>query len=307
MVFRFAVGMNMSNDARSRFRTRAFISVLVSGCFMVLVWSGAVLFLSPPGRVANWTNWRIFGLTKGEWADLHIAFSTVFLVVGLVHIWFNWRPLVHYFKDRLSQRVGFRWEWLAALGALALVFGATRAKLPPFSQLLAWSEQLKQSWEQPQERAPVAHAELLSLRELAERAGVSVETALERLTAHGIQGASADIVVGDLALKNQLAPARVYDLITGQAAAASGQAGDSHRGGLGRAGGGARGGAGGGGGPGRKTLIEVCQESGVDLTNTLARLKARGIEAAASQTLRDIAEKNSFERPSELLEIIRAQ
>jgi hypothetical protein len=285
------------NDTRSAFRTRAFISVLVSGCFIALLWSGAVLFLSPPGRVANWTNWRIFGLTKHEWTDLHVAFSTVFLVVGLVHVWFNWRPLVNYFKDRLNRRVGFRWEWLAALAACALVFGATRAKLPPFGQLLAWSEELKQSWEKTPERAPVAHAELLTLRELATQAGLSMETAMERLASKGIQGATADVEVRALAEKNQLAPARVYDLLTGQSATAAPakQAGESHGGGPG------------GGGPGRKTLTAVCQEAGVDLTNTLARLKAKGIKAEPSQTLRDIAVNNGFERPYELLEIIRAK
>lgn len=286
------------NDTRSSFRTRAFISILVSGCFIALLWSGAVLFLSPPGRVANWTNWRIFGLTKHEWTDLHVAFSTVFLVVGLVHVWFNWRPLVNYFKDRLSQRVGFRWEWLAALAACALVFGATRAKLPPIRQFLAWSEELKQSWEKTPERAPVAHAELLTLRELAAQAGLSVETALERLASKGIQGATADVEVRTLAEKNNLAPARVYDLLTGQSAAAAPakQAGESHGGGPG-----------GGGGPGRKTLTAVCQEAGVDLTNTLARLKAKGIKAEPTQTLRDIAVNNGFDRPYELLEIIRAK
>lgn len=285
------------NDTRSSFRTRAFISVLVSGCFIALLWSGAVLFLSPPGRVANWTNWRIFGLTKHEWTDLHVAFSTVFLVVGLVHVWFNWRPLVNYFKDRLSQRVGFRWEWLAALAACALVFGATRAKLPPFGQLLAWSEELKQSWEKTPERAPVAHAELLTLRELATQAGLSVEIAQQRLASKGIQGATADVEVRALAEKNQLAPARIYDLLTGQSAASAPakQTGESHGGGSG------------GGGPGRKTLTAVCQEAGVDLTNTLARLKARGIKAEPSQILRDIAVNNGFDRPYELLEIIRAK
>jgi len=286
------------NEPRPSFRTRAFISVLVSGCFLALLWSGAVLFLSPPGRVANWTNWRVFGLTKHEWTDLHVTFSSVFLVAGLIHVWFNWRPLLNYFKDRLNQRLGFRWEWLAALLACALVFGATRAKLPPFGQLLAWSEVLKQSWEKTPEKAPVAHAELLTLRELATQAGLSVETALERLTRQGIRGATPEVEVRALAEQNSLAPARVYDLLTGRTdtSATAKPTGESHGGGPG-----------GGGGPGRKTLATVCQESGLDLTNTLARLKARGIQAEPSQILRDIAVNNGFDRPYELLEIIRAK
>ncbi len=44
-----------------------------------------MLFVSPPGRVANWTNWSLVGLTKHQWGGLHIWFSTVFLFVAIVH------------------------------------------------------------------------------------------------------------------------------------------------------------------------------------------------------------------------------
>ena len=41
------------NEASSRFQWRALTSVLMTLGFMLLAVSGTVLFLSPPGRVAN--------------------------------------------------------------------------------------------------------------------------------------------------------------------------------------------------------------------------------------------------------------
>jgi len=48
----------------SNFQLRAMISVLLALAFPALLVSGLVLFVSPPGRVANWTDWRLFGLSK---------------------------------------------------------------------------------------------------------------------------------------------------------------------------------------------------------------------------------------------------
>jgi len=121
--------------ARPRFAWRALTSVLIAASFVILVFSGIVLFVSPPGRVANWTDWSIFQLTKKDWAAVHIWFSTLFLVVTLVHLFFNWRPLVGYFKDRMTRRVGFRWEWLVALAICGGVYAGTRLGVPPFSTL----------------------------------------------------------------------------------------------------------------------------------------------------------------------------
>ncbi len=51
---------------RPSFAWRAMTSVLIAASFLLVVVSGVVLFVSPPGRVANWGNWRMVGLTKHE-------------------------------------------------------------------------------------------------------------------------------------------------------------------------------------------------------------------------------------------------
>lgn len=57
--------------------------------------------------------------------------------------------------------------------------------------------------------------------------------------------------------------------------------------------------------PGRWALAAFCQEEGIDLQTAQSRLKADGIEASASLTLREIAAKKGYQSPREVLEIIR--
>ena len=89
-------------------------SVFIAASFLVLLFSGTVLFVSPPGRVANWGNWRMVGLTKHDWASVHTWFAATFFVAAVFHLIFNIRPLLNYFRDRLTRRPGLRWEWVVA-------------------------------------------------------------------------------------------------------------------------------------------------------------------------------------------------
>jgi len=281
---------------RPRFAWRALTSVLIALSFLVLVATGVVLFVSPPGRVANWTNWAILGMTKKDWTALHIWFSVLFLLVAIFHLVFNWRPMLSYFKDRLTRRPGFRGEWLAALAICGAVYAGTRASLPPFSSFLAFNERVKESWDQPQQRAPIPHAELLTLEALAQKAGLDLATATNRLHARGVSNLAPDIVVQDLAEKNRQPARQIYEWMLAETS----RAGGGH--GAGRGGGG-----GAGGGVGWKTLDQFCADEGLELNAALARLQARGIQATGTQTLREIAVNAGFTRPFELLELLRGK
>lgn len=280
-------------DRRRPFQWRALISVLAALCFLMLAVTGVALFIAPPGRIANWTNWSILGLRKGEWGAIHLWFGLLFLVVSVWHLALNWRPMLNYFKSRTRRTFGLRREWLVACGIALAIFGGTKAGLAPFSSLLAWNESIKASWEEPQTRAPIPHAELLTLRELAAMAGTEVPVALVRLEAKGVKGATGDTVVAALADQAKVPAARVYEIIANN---------------LGRAGGGGGGGAGssGAGGPGNKTLVQFCADDGLEMEVVLERLAAKGVKAEPTQTLRELAATHGFSRPVELIEIIRA-
>ena len=273
------------------FQWRALISVSIALCFVMLAVTGLVLFVAPPGRVANWTNWNILGLRKSEWTAVHIWFSALFLVVTVWHLVLNWKPMLTYFKDRARRTYSLRKEWVVACGLAAGIFIGTKAGVAPFSTLLAWNESIKESWEQPATRAPIPHAELLTLRELAAKAGVDVPMALVRLEAKGVKGATADQVVAKIAAEARLSAAQVYDIISRQLAA--GSTGEAH--------------AGSGGGPGRKTLTQFCAEEGIEVAVALQRLAAKGYKAEEALTMREIAVNNGLAKPYELMELIRGK
>jgi len=277
------------SEQKPRFMWRAMTSVLIATAFLLLLVSGAVLFISPPGRVANWNDWRIVGLTKHEWSGVHSVFAAVFVLMAVFHVVFNLRPLMNYFRDRFSRRLGWRWEWVVALALCVCVFAGAQLRVPPFSTLLNFGERMKRGWEDPRAAAPLPHAELLSLQELASRAKVSYDTAVERLEARGFKGICPETIVQDLAQTNQVSAQRVYEVIQGPRGGG--------RGGFGK---------GGGGGAGWQTLAQYCSSRNVALTNAAAWLQAKGIKLTAEQTLREIALANGYDRPYEVVDILEA-
>lgn len=278
------------NVTAPRFQWRALTSVLMTLGFLLLALSGLVLFLAPPGRVANWTNWTMLGLRKSDWGGLHIWFGALFLGMTVAHLCFNWRPFVGYLKNRVTRSLGFRMEWAVAAGLVVIVYSGTRAGVPPFSSLLAWNESLKESWDRPAERAPIPHAELLTLSALAEKGGVELTAAQARLSARGIGGFTPETVVQKIADDAKLSARQVYDIIlTAPKPAAGGHT-------EGKA----------GGGPGWKTLAQFCADEGIVLEGARARLAAKGFKADAGQPLREIA-SSSGQKPYELVELLRAK
>ncbi|HRT09090.1 MAG TPA: DUF4405 domain-containing protein [Candidatus Paceibacterota bacterium] len=301
------------NNPKPQFMWRALASVLVAVSFFMLLLSGAMLFVAPPGRVANWSNWRLLGLTKHDWGGLHVWFAVLFVLAAAFHILFNWRPLLNYFKDRLSRRLALRREWIVGLALGVAVFAGTQAAIPPFSTLLAFNERIKQGWENERAAAPIPHAELLTLRALAEKAGLPYETAVERLEARGLNALGPDIIVAALAQSNLVSPQRIFEIIQGARGRGRGpahgekQAGEKSPSYSETAGRGGPGGGGGGAGAGRRTLAEYCAARGLDLQTVSARLQAQGIKFTPDRSLRDIALDNGFDRPYGIIDIIEGK
>jgi uncharacterized membrane protein YgcG len=292
-----------ANTSRS-FRLRSFTSVLIGIGALVLAVTGAVLFIVPPGRIANWGGWSLFGLTKSQWQALHITFALLFLLASMLHLFYNWRPLVGYFRSAPRRRLGFRWEWVLALGVGVLVVVGTLEEVPPFSTLMTVHEDIKHRWDRQESRAPVPHAELLTLDELAAESGVELEEMLRNLEASGVS-ALGEQKLEEIAEAHGRTPQDVYRIAAGTSPepgrGRGGGGSTARRGGRGGGGGGA--GGGGGGGVGRKTLEELCREEEIDLSTALERLRARGLEANGTLRAREAADLLGV-HPREIPEIL---
>ncbi len=262
------------------FKWRAFVSVTTGLSFVAMSITGIVLFVTPPGRIAHWTGWRMLALTKDQWSGLHIWFSLIFMIAAMVHLYLNWRSLVSYFRSRIHKAFAFRTEWGLALLLCAFVGWGTLTHAGLFSSLLTWNEAIKRSWETPAGRAPIPHAELMTLSELGQKTeGLEVESMILNLQAAGIEVQSPDVVLGDLAKKAGMTPMQLYGVATGQSS-------------IPRSGGGRgahRQGQQGGYGIGRLTLRQYCDQQGQDLEKTVQKLREKGFQAEPDMTVRDIA------------------
>lgn len=287
-----------SRVSAHRFNGRAFISVTTGLSFVGMSLTGIVLFVTPPGRVAHWTGWKMLALTKDQWGALHIWFSVVFMVAALLHLYLNWRCFLGYFRSRAHRVFALRREWLLALLMCAVVAWGTLSHVEPFSSLLRWNEAAKRYWETPAGQAPIPHAELMTLNELAERMGfLEAETMMEHLRTAGVDVNTPEAVVGDLAKEAGMTPRRLYAIATGQ----SGQ----QQTGRGRGGRGSRN-MSGGYGIGRLTLRQYCQQQDLPLEQAEQTLRDQGFHADADMTLREIATAAGV-HPSAMRDVLTPQ
>jgi len=315
----------MVKEINKHFNWRAFVSVLTALSFIAMTFTGVILFVVPPGRIANWTGWTIMALTKGQWIALHDWFCLVFVAGSILHVYLNWKALVSYFKSRVSKAFAFRTEWLLALMICVGVFVGTLGNVAPFSSLMNWNKAIKRSWDTPRRRAPIPDAELLSLGELSKQVpDVDLDTMLANLRAKGIEVDSPDAIVGELAEAYRMTPMQLYDIALGRTGPGRGYGGAGGR--AGKGGGGREQGAGGPGqrvdtqaetgdsriegGPsqgfGRLTVKQYCEQMGLDTETCVARLKKAGFEATPDMTLRAIADAAGV-HPSEVRAALEPQ
>jgi hypothetical protein len=233
----------MENRAvRKRFSTRAFTSLLLTCTFVVTGLSGVMLYLSPRGRVANWTDWTLAGLGKEQWSALHVNSCLLFLLVTGLHLVLNWKPFWGYLKKRASFGINRKGELALALVLAVGIVAGTLYGLPPFSTIVAWQDEIKDYWEVRSAPAPVPHSEELTLAEFAGQINLSTEEVSEALRTEGYEFEDPTITMAQLADRQGVPPSIVFAAIEKHFPDAAGFAGRGQGRGFGR---GRMGGAGG--------------------------------------------------------------
>lgn len=266
-------------SAKQSFKWRVFISAGLLLTSVVLLVSGVVLFISPPGRVANWTNWNLLGLTKTGWQNQHIIFGFAFIILSIFHLFvINWKAFLSYIKSKASKGLNSPLELAASLLLFVALAVGTFWHLPPFEQIIALGERLSAPWEKKTGAPPVPHAETLSLDELGKLPQVNQPGSelLEKLQTAGLKVRNTRQTLFDIASENGAEVQRLYDVLVPA----------KRSGGLGE-----------GGGWGRKTLGEAAEATGVSPLALQQALKQQGIEAAPDERIADIASKNGLNTP----------
>lgn len=263
--------------------SRRFISLCITFSFLIMSYTGIILFLAPKGRVAHWTNWQLLGLDKSQYSNLHVTFMVLFLIGMLFHIYLNWRPLVNYLKNKSRHFSLLTKEFLFALGLNLLFIIGTLYYWVPFNQFLNFQDTLKASWEKSINKAPYGHAELSTLEEFAQKVGRDASTILLQLNASKLSGISLTQTIEQIAKENGKSPAQIFDIINAKVPAKN---------------------LNGGGGYGKLTLKEASIQHSFNLENALLLISEKGVKVSESSTLKEIANTLQI-KPIELLEMFK--
>lgn len=272
----------MTRNAPARFHWRAFVTLYVTLSFLLLAVSGIVLYVAPPGRVANWSRWTLGALDRHGWQSVHTVVALVFVLAGAFHLWFNWRTFWFYLRSKLAEGLLAKRELALATAAVVAVAGLTLADLPPFGSVMDLGDRAKESWSSGGGEPPVPHAELLTLERLATTTQIPLDRVLANLDATGVNGVEPGVTLAALASANGLTPEQVWVKLKGREKPKEILAG---------------------GGYGSKSVGEVCAQLGIPLEEGLARLRARGIEASADSPMKELAGRHG-KRPHDVVEIL---
>jgi predicted DNA-binding protein YlxM (UPF0122 family) len=246
-----------------------------------MTFTGIILFITPPGRVANWANWELFGISKELYGQIHSSFMVLFILATILHIYYNWKPLISYMKNEARQFILFTKDMIiASILFLIFLFG-TIYQVSPFSNFLNFGDDIKNSWEKEYGTSPYSHAELSSLKSFTKKLNYDFEISKNILTTNNITF-EEEQSLSQIAKTNSVSPKFIYDLLRKNFEKSEEKAVPLS-------------------GLGKKTIKEVAQTLGLSSDEFISKLKVFEIEAKENDKFKDAVESKDLS-PSDVLE-----
>jgi hypothetical protein len=120
---------------------RRIVSLTLFLAIAMMLTTAIILYIVPHGRVAYWASWKLWGLSKTQWGNLHTNSGFLMLIAGFFHIYYNWRPVTGYMKDKARNFKLFTPNFNAALAVTVVVGTLTLLEVPP----MVWIQNLADS------------------------------------------------------------------------------------------------------------------------------------------------------------------
>ena len=89
----------------------------------------------------------------------------------------------------------------------------TLGGIPPFINIMDIGESIKESWGTDIERAPIPHAELMTLENFIQNLGLSYEKVVNNLKSYGFEIESTDETLRSIARRHNKSPQYLYRII----------------------------------------------------------------------------------------------
>ena len=262
---------------------KKIVSLTLAFSFLIMSFTGIMLFIVPQGKIAYWANWKMFGLTKTQYGDIHITSMFLFLIITIWHIYYNWKPLISYIKNSTKKITLLKAELLIALTLNLLFVIGTLTLMQPFKTVLDFNSDIKAYWEREYGSPPFGHAEESSLESFAQNIGVNIEEAQRVLKEKGIVVDTTKQTLHDISNLNNVTPKALYEIIKPKGSTKEKEISSL----------------------GRRSLQELSDMQKIDLQKALLFLKTEGFEATPQSKIREAADTLNL-TPSKLLEELQA-
>jgi len=269
---------------------RKSISLLLFFTGLILLFTSVILYIEPPGRIAYWVEWNLFGMTKDQWDDLHINSGFFFLVFAFWHIFYNWKAITNYLTQKKNLNILTRPVFISILITIIISIGSI-FNLPPFSLITGLSSSIKESYTKKYGNPPYGHAELSSIERTAKEIGINVDEAASILKQKGISVADSKETIKDIAKKAHLTPNQIYNFLIEKKfledpfSALPPNPPE---------------------GTGKLSLKDFASQNRLPLDEVFSRLTSKNINAKPEQNIKSIASENNID-PRQLYQIIRGK
>ena len=266
---------------------RAMTSLVTTWSFIIATVTGVVLFIVPQGRIAYWVNWKLWELTKEGWTDLHVIFSIVFVIVGVAHLVYNWKPFKNYMAERASGHVHVKRTVYGSLAITAVFFALSIFQLPPANWIFDLGTYFKEGWIVSTDyEPPFGHAEDVSLAGFTQRQRIDLKAAIAELDGAGIKVPEQQMKLKDIAALNSITPMDIYLVIKPLEQRPKMKTNfkvidvEAQFSGT---------------GIGRKTLTQMAEQLNMDAVTAQARLAQANVTAKPGDKMKAIAEAHNLE------------
>jgi hypothetical protein len=252
------------------------LTALIS--FVLLMVTSIILYIVPAGRVAYWADYKLWSLSKDDWAAVHINLGVLLLISILLHVYYNWTPMISYMKNKSKQLRIFTPDFNVSLLVTLVVFFGTLAGVPPMSSIVNFRAAISDKANLYYGEPPYGHAELSPLADFTDKVKVDLVESMALLEAAGIKVDSPAQTMKEIAQANGMSPQQIYAAMKPKSESATNVMPEEAPGGT-----------------GNRTLAQICEMYQLDPAVIVQGLAAKSIAAEPGQAIKAIAAANGLD------------
>ena len=252
------------------------LTALIS--FVLLMITSIILYIVPSGRVAYWAGYRLWSLSKEDWGSVHINLGFLLLISILLHVYYNWKPMISYMRNRSKQLRIFTPDFNVSLVVTLVVFFGTLAGLPPMSSIINLGNAITDKANLVYGEPPYGHAELSPLADFADKVKVDLDESLVKLKAAGIKVESSTQTMEAIAHANGISPQQIYAAMKPENKSSTAEMPEEAPGGT-----------------GNRTLAQICEMYQLNPDIIVQGLAEQNIVAELGQAMKKIAAANGID------------